>query len=80
MVARSFFHPFVQDDIRTRSTLHFEGRNGGIDSYYILVCLTIWHLDTNVQRRKASTCSTEVFLGQARHARGIIPHIGTIVS
>lgn len=37
----SFFHPSVQDDIWTRSTLHFEGSNGGSDRHSRLVCLTV---------------------------------------
>lgn len=73
-------HPSVQDDIWAGSTLHVTGSDGGIDWHNRLVCLTPLYLHMDVHHREGSTCFTEVFHGQSRHARSVISHLDTVVS
>ena len=66
--------------IRTRSTLHVKGRNGGIGRYCRLVCLTVQHFHSNVQCEEDSACSAKVFFGRAFHAGSSVSYLSKINS
>ena len=79
-VIRPLRHPGVQNDIGAGSTLHVVANDGGIDRHRRLVCLTPWHLHTDVHSGECFTCFTKVFHGQARHARSVVSYLDRVVN